>query len=415
MLITLANEPRAYPWGSSTLIAELQGRVASGAPEAEVWFGDHPGCPARVPDSRPLGQWLATDAVGTGAPERLPFLVKLLAAGSPLSIQAHPSIAQAREGFAREEAAGIPQDAPERTYRDDNHKPELIVALSPQFTALAGLRDADASARLLRELGEGGAKVAERLAGADQEATLREVIGWLLSGDAAGEVAAIHGEIVAGDLASGSEFAAERENARYLAEQYPGDPGVVVALLMNLLTLRQGEGVFVAAGILHAYVAGLGIEVMSASDNVLRGGLTSKHLDVAELVTVLDTRPSAAAVVPSDSHGGVTRFEVPVADFALACVDVDGAADVDGSVAVPNSGQADGEKASDSVAVPCDGVTIALATVGEILLRGGASKETVLLAPGTAAVITPDEGEIQVSGRGRVYLAGPGGVLAADQ
>ena len=147
------NTPRDYAWGSTTLIAELEGRTPTGAPEAEVWFGDHPGHPARVPDGRTLGEWLASADAPEGTPERLPYLLKILAAGSPLSIQAHPSKAQAEEGFAREEAAGTPRDAATRTYRDANHKPEIIVALSDRFLALAGLRELAATRRLLDAVG----------------------------------------------------------------------------------------------------------------------------------------------------------------------------------------------------------------------------------------------------------------------
>src|SRR6478735_9338689 len=179
MLVSLVNEPRDYAWGSTTLIADLEGRTPSGRPEAEVWYGDHPADPSVVPDGRALGEWLADEGVATGAPARLPYLLKVLAAASPLSIQAHPSKKQAEEGFAREEAAGIARDAAERTYRDDNHKPELIVALSETFRALAGLRELDATRRLLAALGPGAAPLAERLAGRD--ASLSAVIGWLLS------------------------------------------------------------------------------------------------------------------------------------------------------------------------------------------------------------------------------------------
>ena len=125
MLVPLSNDPREYDWGSTTLIAELTGRAPSGRPEAEVWFGDHPADPAETPDGRPLDEWIAAEGASSGVPEHLPYLLKLLAAASALSIQAHPSKAQAEAGFAREEAAGIPRDAAERTYRDDNHKPEL--------------------------------------------------------------------------------------------------------------------------------------------------------------------------------------------------------------------------------------------------------------------------------------------------
>ena len=147
MLIPLANDPRDYAWGSTSLLADLEGREPADHPEAEVWFGDHPGDPSETPDGRTLDRWIADEGAASGIDQPLPYLLKLLAAASALSIQAQPSKAQAEAGFAREEAAGIPRDAAERTYRDDNHKPELIVALSETFRALAGLQIGRASCR----------------------------------------------------------------------------------------------------------------------------------------------------------------------------------------------------------------------------------------------------------------------------
>src|SRR6478735_21518 len=319
MLVPLVNEPRDYAWGSRTLIADLEGRAPAPRPEAEIWFGDHPGDPALVPDGRPLGAWLATEGATVGGPARLPYLLKLLAAASPLSIQAHPSKAQAEEGFAREEAAGVPRDAGKRTYRDDNHKPELIVAVSETFTALAGLRPLDATRRLLDALGPAGAALARRLDSPDAAGALRDAIAWLLSGDAQAEVDGIVSAVASADA---PEFGAELATARrIIGSADPRDPGIVVALLMNLVTLRRGEAIFVPAGVLHAYVEGLGVELMAASDNVLRGGLTPKHVDVAELLSVLDPTPGPPPVVrPRDLGDGVRAYDVPVADFALYAV-----------------------------------------------------------------------------------------------
>lgn len=381
MLIPLANDPRDYAWGSPSLLAELEGREPSGRPEAEVWFGDHPGDPAETPDGRTLDRWIAEEGEGVGLREPLPYLLKLLAAASALSIQAHPSIAQAEAGFAREEAAGLARDAGDRTYRDRNHKPELIVALSETFRALAGLRDLDASRRLVASLGPGAAALAERLD--DPDASLAAVIGWLLSdgADAAREVTA------AAVAARSDEFGAELDLARTLDEQFPGDPGIVVALLMNLVTLHRGEGLFVPAGVLHAYLEGLGVELMAASDNVLRGGLTPKHVDAAELVGVLDPAPGLPPVMrPRPIGDGVGRYDVPVADFALLVVSPGGSA----------------------VDVPLEGPAIALATSGEIEVSGLLSAGRERLAPGAAVLVTPDEGGVRVAGDGALFVALPG-------
>ena len=388
MLATVTNAPRDYDWGSTTLIADLEGRAPSGRHEAEVWFGDHPGCPAHVTDGRTLGQWLAEEGRVTGAPARLPYLMKLLAAASSLSIQVHPSRAQAIAAFAREDAAGIPRDAAERTYRDENHKPELIVAVSETFTALAGVRDLDDTRRLLAILGTGGEALSARLSGADAAASVRDTIEWLLAGDSAEVIAQI---VAAAVEASSPEFAGELDLIRRLAVDFPGDRGIGVALLMNLVVLRRGEGLFVPAGVLHAYQAGLGVEIMAASDNVLRGGLTPKHVDVGELVRVLDPTPGPVPVLRPVDHDGVARFAPDVPDFALTHV-------------VVGPGEARN--------IDLDGVAIALATVGAVTADGGLGG-AVELTPGAAVVITPDEGSVRISGAGEVFIAQPGVVSAS--
>ena len=383
MLVPLTNQPRDYSWGSTTLIPELTGRAPTGKPEAEVWFGDHPADPAETPDGRTLDRWLAAEGVEVGAPPHLPYLLKLLAAASPLSIQAHPSQAQAEAGFAREEAAGIPRDAADRTYRDANHKPELIVAVSDAFRALAGLRDIDATRRLVEGLGEGARELAARLQ--EPDAALDDVVGWVLSEDGREKAPAI---IAAARGGASEEFRDELALVAELDAAYPGDPGIVVALLMNLVTLRRGEGLFVPAGVLHAYLEGLGVELMAASDNVLRGGLTPKHVDVAELLSVLDPKPGPAPVVhPEPVSPGLVRFAVPVADFALYRAAPTAAAPVDMRI---------------------DGVAIALATTGEVSVSGGSSTTPVALRPGAAVLVTPDEARLRIAGDGEVFVAVPG-------
>ena len=381
MLIPLANDPRDYAWGSLSLLAELEGRQASGRPEAEVWFGDHPGDPAETRDGRTLDRWIADEGDASGIDQPLPYLLKLLAAASALSIQAHPSKAQAEAGFAREEAAGIPRDAAERTYRDANHKPELIVALSDEFRVLAGLRELDATRRLVAALGPRAVPLAQRLE--EQDASLSPVIGWLLSdgADVARDV------IAAAVAAESDEFSAELELARTLDAAFPGDPGIVVALLMNLVTLRRGEGLFVPAGVLHAYLDGLGVELMAASDNVLRGGLTPKHVDAAELVSVLDPTPGVPPVIHARSLGdGIRQYDVPVEDFALLAV----------------------TPVREGVEVPLAGPAIAVATGGTPQVTGLASGDVAALTPGAAVLVTPDDGGVRVTGEGELFIALPG-------
>lgn len=385
MLLRLANSARDYPWGSATLIPELEGRTPSGSPEAEVWFGDHPGDPAEVDDGtgRTLDRWLAEEGDAAGAGIRLPYLLKLLAAAHPLSIQAHPSKRQAEAGFAREDAAGVPRDAAERNYRDDNHKPELIVALSARFRALVGLREPAATDRLLAALGDapGIARLRARIA----ERGLAEVVPWLLSDAARDVVADVEAAV---GTARSAEFASELDVARWLSTEAPGDPGLAVALLMNVVVLDRGEGVFVPAGVLHAYFDGLGVELMAASDNVLRGGFTSKHVDVAELAAVLDATsgpvPVVRAVAVDGATGDVGTYPVPVPDFELTRVRVDAAA---------------------PARLPLHGTAVVLATAGEVVVAQG--DESRALSPGHALLATPHE-PLAVSGAGEAFVAQAG-------
>lgn len=374
MLLSLSNVPRDYAWGSPTLLADLEGRVPAGGPEAEVWFGDHPGDPADVWGGGTL------DAVTGGS---LPYLLKLLAAASPLSIQVHPTIEQAKAGWAREAELGA--DDPNRNYRDDNHKPELIVALSERFESLSGLRPLTDTRRLLSALdeGKGVAELSSRL-GADGDA-LRDTIGWLLSGDAQAVVDDVIASVRAAADAGSGEWATTLRAVAEIADAYPGDPGVVVALLMNHVVLQRGEGVFLRAGLLHAYISGLGVEIMAASDNVLRGGLTPKRIDVPELLSILDTTTGEVPVLRPAQIGAITEYAVPVTDFALSRVTLNG----------------------EAVSVDVSGPTMVLVTAGRVEVRG-ASGDAVAIPVGAAAFATPDEERLTFSGQGEAFIASPG-------
>lgn len=372
MLLSLSNVPRDYAWGSQTLLAELEGRAPAAAPEAEVWFGDHPGDPADVRGGSTL------DAVTGGT---LPYLLKLLAAASPLSIQVHPTIEQARAGWERE--AGLAADDPARNYRDDNHKPELIVALSDRFESLSGLRPVRDTLRLLGSLdvNPGVTALSERLGSGDD--ALRDTLGWLLSGDAQPAVDDIIRAVRAAEDAG--EWQTTLGAVSAIADVYPGDPGVVVALLMNHVVLRRGEGIFLRAGLLHAYIAGLGVEIMAASDNVLRGGLTPKRIDVDELLSIVDATPGEVPVLRPEQAGPVIDYEVPIDDFSLRRVVLTGA----------------------DVAIPVTGPTMILATEGRVSVRGGAD-EAIAIAVGAAVFASDDEDEIILTGIGEVFVAAPG-------
>ena len=402
MFVGITNTPRPYAWGSTTAIAQLLGHEASGSPEAELWLGAHPGSPSVILDPTQTGgattldEWIAADPQTTlgrfAASGRLPFLLKVLAAGSPLSLQAHPTLEQARAGFARENARGIALDAPERNYKDAFPKPELIYALSPSFDALCGFRPLEKVRALLLALI--GASLSledpqpqpledllDSLSGSD--GALSHTFEWLI-GQRTG-VATLVSLVVT--LAQRGVVGYEPEMATVvqLADNFPGDPGIVISLLLNRVTLAAGEALYLPAGNIHAYLGGLGVELMAASDNVLRGGLTPKHIDVPELLDVLDFTPVAVPYLQSTSPSeGVAAFTPDVSDFELLRID---GMFLDASVALT-------------------GPAIALCTAGDVSISGAASSWSLVL--GDSVYITPDEAGLRFTGSGTVFVATTG-------
>lgn len=308
MFVPIANQPRDYAWGSRRLLADYLGHEPSGAPEAELWFGAHPGCPSRVTAGAHAGLDLAAAIAAEGG--RQPrMLLKVLAAAEPLSLQAHPDASRARAGFDREDAQGIPRDAPHRNYRDPFAKPELVVAVTP-FEALSGFRavaDAQRAFDALAAIDERFAPVAERVRAGG-------ALAWLLSG--APEVApAVRAAAERSDEIAAS-LPVEADTIRRLAAVHPGDPGILVALLLNRLSLEPGEALYLPAGNMHAYLEGLGIELMGPSDNVLRGGLTTKHVDVPELLATVDTAVTVDPRLAAEPLEGALAYRPP-APFEL--------------------------------------------------------------------------------------------------
>ncbi|QAY60125.1 mannose-6-phosphate isomerase, class I [Microbacterium protaetiae] len=286
-LIPLTNTPRDYAWGAIDGVARTLGWAPTGAPEAELWLGSHPLSPSR---SSGDASWPDLAAWETQSGTALPYLLKLLSAASPLSLQAHPTPAQAAEGFAREQAAGIPLTARERNYKDPNAKPELIVAVDDGFEALCGFRPVDETVALIDALAAASDSPAALQPWRDAaSAGVREGFVWLLSG--APEVDAA----VAAATAAAHAHPAEFELIDRLAREYPADPGILVAQTLNHVTLAAGESLWLPAGNIHAYLRGTGVELMGPSDNVLRGGLTPKHIDRDELQKVLDFTPGPAS------------------------------------------------------------------------------------------------------------------------
>lgn len=325
-----------YAWGSRTAIASLTGRPSpSSDPEAELWMGAHPVAPSMLDRD---GARASLEEVVARAPERelgaevvralgprLPFLLKVLAAAEPLSLQAHPSAEEARAGFEDEERRGIPLGAPERSYKDAFHKPELLCALTP-FDAMSGFRAVDETLRLFDLLAVAELEPLLRPLRASRDARgLAETFRALMTVPADQRPSLVSATVAACARGAG-DFVAERALVERLAAIHPGDVGVVSSLFLALVHLEPGEAIYLDAGNLHAYVEGTGIEVMASSDNVLRGGLTKKHVDVPELLRVLDFAAPAARVIHPravDEHESV--YDTPAREFRLSRLHVRGA------------------------------------------------------------------------------------------
>lgn len=327
----MRNPIRRYDWGSHTAIPELLGVPADGEPQAELWLGAHETAPSTLQDGTRLDAAIASDPahlvgddVRNRFGDRLPYLAKILAADVPLSLQVHPNEQQAQEGFAREEATGLPRDAPDRCYRDPYHKPEMIIALTP-FDALCGLRPLSETREVLRRFDvddEAWTQLCGKLDGDDEPKALSTTVRWLLGGDP--RVADLVAVVGAQARARGDDDLIAATIAR-LADAHPRDPGVLVALLLNRVTLRPRHALFLSAGNIHAYLRGTGIEVMASSDNVLRAGLTSKHIDPAELRRIADWTPRPVPrVEPDVLPGGVgLAYRPAIAEFEVVLADLD--------------------------------------------------------------------------------------------
>jgi len=393
-MFKLDNPIQNYAWGSHHALAKLLGAPSpSEKPEAELWLGAHPSAPSRVlPSGESLAAFIERDperVLGTDAHRkygaRLPFLLKVLAAESPLSLQAHPNSAQARAGFETEEARGVPITASSRNYKDPNHKPELICALTP-FSALCGFRGIPQTLELFRFLGGSLLKyVVEILAELPNEAGLAQVFSTLMSASPERKASLAREVLDRATLLAAIEgpFQHELSSAVRIGVLYPGDVGIVTALLLNLVRLEPGQALYLAAGNLHAYLEGVGVEIMANSDNVLRGGLTPKHVDIGELSHVLDFRSGPVEVLRGEEVGGARVYRTPAPEFELS------------SVRLP----------ADHAVNLSDrrGPEIVLCEQGEVTLSD--SRETLSLAQGQAAFIAADEPGYAVSGTGRLFRA----------
>ena len=332
----LKNSIQEYAWGSRTAIPELLGQsVPADKPQAELWMGAHPKAPSQVFVD---GLWRSLPEVIQESPEetlgqevaarfsnKLPFLFKVLAAAKPLSIQAHPNKEQAGQGFARENELGIPLDAPHRNYRDDNHKPEIICALTP-FWALNGFRKIEETLSLLEEARIPGlVEIVLFLRSHPNRDGLKKFFNHLMTTDSGKQ-----GKIVEQTV----NYAEKRTHEEpvwtwmiKLNEEYPGDMGVLSPIFLNLIRLEPQQAMYLPAGELHGYLEGAGIELMANSDNVLRGGLTPKHIDVQELLAVLNfTDGDLNILSPKNLTPGEAIYSTEAEEFVLSVIRINKAA-----------------------------------------------------------------------------------------
>lgn len=407
----LLGATRQYAWGSRRLLPRFLGRVADGQPQAELWLGAHPGDPARTPDGTTLLDMIdghPERMLGEGVAERyagkLPFLMKALAAAEPLSLQVHPTTTQARDGFRRENEAGLDAEAATRNYRDDSRKPELLFAIT-RFEGMAGFRDVAASAEILRGLHlDWAGQVADQLLDGPPQDAVRAVVAEMLATPRDRVVDMLadltktarvaeersHRHRPPASRRHRDRTAVEREAVRVyaqtagLAGRYPDDPGVLVTLLLNHVVLKPGEAMLVDAGVVHSYTSGFGVEIMASSDNVVRAGLTSKHVDVAELLEVASFAPIPPPLCEAEEiAAGTVQFSPPVDEFSLV-------------IAQAPTGK-----------LPQRGPRILLVLDGHVEV--GTDRDHAVLERGDSVFVGDDEGALQVTGDGRVAVGAVAG------
>jgi mannose-6-phosphate isomerase len=382
----LENAVQKYAWGSRSVIPDLLGEPnTANEPWAELWIGAHPRSPSRIVEG---DQRRSLEAAILEAPEellgaeiaarfgaRLPFLLKVLAASAPLSIQCHPNAEEARAGFERENALGIPLDAPNRSYRDASHKPELISALTP-ITALKGFRKTREIVELLQIFCP--STLEEELRSLSSQGDLARFFSAIMS--ASNERRRATAKEAAERSASNDSAVAGWVTELY--RRYPGDIGVLSPLMLNLVTLSPGEALFLESGELHAYLEGAGVEIMASSDNVLRGGLTEKHIDVPELLRIVRFEAHTPKRLGLEPIGALERaYLTPAPEFSLSVIDL-GPSDRYES---PKTKSAD----------------VLLVTEGEVVISAGS---TTALARGQTAFVPAGE-PYALSGSARVFRA----------
>ncbi len=402
----MRNRIRPYAWGSRTAIADLLGEPSpSPHPQAELWLGAHPGDPSELVRG---GEAIRLDEVITQDPKgqlgaevaqqwhgRLPFLVKVLAAEAPLSLQAHPTIAQAEAGYRAEDEAGIPLNHPNRNYKDKFHKPELICALT-EFEALCGFRSPEITVAVLD-----GLQVpqlhhfVQLLAEQPDPEGVRALFSTIMTLPQSTLNQLLENVLAAAADAvrAGSNHRADYRLLLDLGERYPGDSGVLAAMMLNHILLQPGEALYLPAGNLHMYLSGVGVEIMANSDNVLRGGLTPKHVDVPELMRVLDFSAGDREILQGEMHGlHEIVYRTGAAEFQLSRLELGGS--VDGDASGPG----------DIVSLSTEGPQIVLCTSGTAEFAD-ASGRAMLVRRGQSVWIPASEHGVAVWGDAELYRA----------
>ncbi|MBU9856095.1 mannose-6-phosphate isomerase [Rahnella bonaserana] len=379
------NGVQNYAWGSKDALTKLYGITdPQDRPMAELWMGAHPKSSSQVENASgqtvSLRDQISADLngqLGTKVAKRfgeLPFLFKVLCADQPLSIQVHPSKGAAEIGFAKENAAGIPLDAAERNYKDPNHKPELVYALTP-FQAMNGFRELRDIVSLLQPVAGAHQLIASFLNFPDVD-HLRTLFAGLLSLEGEEKSRALDVLKSVLDDQHGEPW----DTIRSISEFYPDDSGLFSPLLLNVITLQPGEGMFLYAETPHAYLKGVSLEVMANSDNVLRAGLTPKYIDIPELLANLkfNAKPAAELLTTPVVKGAELNFPIPVEDFAFSIHSL----------------------AAEPQTLEQDSAAIVFCIEGQSVLAK--DDQTLVLTPGESCFLSASESPVTVSGNGRI-------------
>lgn len=402
-LYTLSNKIQPYAWGSTHGIPDLIGiSNIHNTPMAELWMGAHSACPSEVffETAEDALNLIGLDVLIESNPEKylgvssvkqfgltLPFLFKILSAAHPLSLQVHPTKIQAEEGFKRENVMGIPLSASYRNYKDTNHKPEIMLALTP-FTAMCGFRPINETVSLLSRIKNPLLNELSTILEKNQnyEAFFKRIIE-------ATETEKKISILAVKEIASSKQNTLTPQDMKKseskifqvvlnLIHEYPTDIGILAPLYLNVLDLEPGEALYLDAGIMHAYIQGTGLELMASSDNVLRGGLTQKYIDTAELLSILNVEPYSPQLITPTNDVGCNTYTTPCLDFELSSITLN----------------------NDEIIRNSENPSIILCTEGTITLISN-SKETKVLEKGHSVFISAEAKKLQFNGHGNVFMA----------